>query len=72
LELLIEQEPLEVLEKKYELTLLPISTWKSLALKYFGNVFSTDPSETKKDGIEEQILYAQIGQLTQLAAFSIK
>jgi transposase-like protein len=63
LEALKEREPLEVLAKKYELTPTQISTWKSLALKNFGNVFSTDPSETKKDGVEEQILYAQIGQL---------
>jgi putative transposase len=34
-----------------------------LALKNFGNVFSTDPPETKKDGMEEQNLYTQIGHL---------
>ena len=63
LEALKEREPLEVLAKMYELTPTRISTWKALVLENFGNVFSTDPSETKKDGIEEQILYAQIGQL---------
>lgn len=63
LEALKEREPLEVLAKKYELLPTQISTWKALALKNFGTLFTTDPSETKKDGVEEQILYAQIGQL---------
>lgn len=63
LESLKERESLEVLAKKYELAPTQITTWKSLALKNFGNVFSTDPSAAKETGVEAQILYAQIGQL---------
>jgi len=48
LEALNEREPFEVLAKKYELTPTQIPTWKALALKNFVNVFSTDPSGTKK------------------------
>ena len=63
MEALKEREPLEVLAKKYELTSNEISTWKVLVLKNFGNVFSTYLTETKKDGMEEQNLYTQIGHL---------
>ena len=63
LESLREREPLEVLAKKYELTPTQISTWKMVAMKNFGNVFSADPTEKKDGGVESQILYAQIGQL---------
>jgi len=63
LESLKERESLEVLAKKYELTPAQISTWKALAMKNFGNVFSADATEKKDDGVESQILYAQIGQL---------
>jgi len=54
LEMLKEQEQLEVLAKEYELTPIQISTWRALALKNFGNVFSTDPSETKKEGVRSR------------------
>lgn len=63
LESLKERESLEVLAKKYELLPGQITTWKAVALKNFGNVFSTDPSETKESGVDAQVLYAQIGQL---------
>lgn len=63
LESLRERESLEVLAKKYELTPTQISTWKSLALKNFGNVFTSDTTETNQSEVDSQALYAQIGQL---------
>jgi len=63
LESLKERETLESLAKKYELTPTQISTWRSLALKNFGNVFSSESSEDKESGVDPQILYAQIGEL---------
>jgi len=63
LESLKERESLESLAKKYELTPTQISTWRSLALKNFGNVFSSESSEGKEPGIDTHILYAQIGEL---------
>ena len=63
LESLKERESLESLAKKYELTPTQISTWRSLALKNFGNVFSSDNSESKESGVDTQVLYAQIGEL---------
>lgn len=63
LESLKERETLESLAKKYELTPTQISTWRSLALKNFGKVFSPDSSDEKEDGVDTQILYAQIGEL---------
>ena len=63
LESLKERETLESLAKKYELTPTQISTWRSLALKNFGKVFSSDSSDEKEDGVDTQILYAQIGEL---------
>jgi transposase len=63
LESLKERVSLEVLAKKYELTPTQISTWKSLALKNFGSLFSIESSDNKDKGVETQILYAQIGQL---------
>jgi transposase-like protein len=63
LESLKERVTLEVLAKKYELTPTQISTWKSHALKNFGNLFSADSVDQKDKGVETQILYAQIGQL---------
>lgn len=63
LESLKERETLESLAKKYELTPTQISVWRSLALKNFGNVFSSESSEDKDGDIDRQILYAQIGEL---------
>lgn len=63
LESLKERETLESLAKKYELTPTQISIWRGLALKNFGNVFSSDSSEDKDNDIDRQILYAQIGEL---------
>ncbi len=63
LESLKERETLESLAKKYELTPTQISTWRTLALNNFGNVFSAESSEDKDDGVDKQILYAQIGEL---------
>jgi len=61
--LLKEQVTLEVLARKYELAPLRISTWKSQALKNFGNLFSADSVDQKDKGVETHILYARIGQL---------
>ena len=63
LESLKERETLESLAKKFELTPTQISTWRSLALKNFGNVFSSESLDDKESGIDSQILYAQIGEL---------
>jgi transposase-like protein len=63
LESLKERETLESLAKKYELTPTQISTWRSIALKNFGNVFSSEGSGDKETGVDTQILYAQIGEL---------
>ena len=63
LESLKERQSLEVLAKKHELLPGQIATWKAIALKNFGNVFSTDPPEAKEKGVDSQVLYAQIGQL---------
>lgn len=63
LESLKERESLESLAKKYELLPGQITTWKSQALKNFSNVFSKDSSQENDDGLDTQILYAQIGQL---------
>lgn len=63
LESLKERQSLEVLAKKYELLPGQITTWKAIALKNFGQVFSTDPPEAKENGVDSQLLYAQIGQL---------
>lgn len=63
LESLKERESLESLAKKYELTPTQISTWRSLALKNFANVFASEGSEIKDEGVDTQILYAQIGEL---------
>ena len=63
LESLKERETLESLAKKYELSPTQISSWRSLALKNFGNVFSSDLNEEKDSSADTQLLYAQIGQL---------
>ena len=63
LESLKERETLESLSKRYELTPTQISTWRGIALKNFGNVFGSENSEDKENGIDSQILYAQIGEL---------
>lgn len=63
LESLKERETLESLAKKYELTPTQISTWRSQALKNFGNVFSSDDSSAKQQEADTQVLYAQIGEL---------
>jgi transposase len=63
LESLKERESLESLAKKYELLPGQITTWKSHALKNFSNVFSKDSSQENENGLDTQILYAQIGQL---------
>jgi len=63
LESLKERETLESLAKKYELLPGQITTWKTQALENFSKVFTKDSSEVKENGVESQILYAQIGQL---------
>ena len=63
LESLKERETLESLAKKHELTPTQISTWRSLALKNFSNVFSSGLSDQKDNSVDSQVLYAQIGQL---------
>ena len=62
LESLKEHETLESLAKKYELHPTQISTWRSQALKNFGNVFGSDNTK-EASSIETDVLYAQIGQL---------
>lgn len=57
------RESIESLAKKYELTPTQIATWRSLALKNFGNVFSSDSSEGKEAGVDVQTLNAQFGEL---------
>jgi transposase len=58
-----ERESLESLAKKYELIPTQISAWRSLAVKNFANVFASESSESKDEGVDTQILYAQIGEL---------
>ena len=56
LESLKERETLESLAKKYELTPTQISIWRSLALKNFGNVFTSESSEDRGSDIDRQRL----------------
>jgi transposase-like protein len=63
LESIKERESLEVLAKRYELLPTQISMWKSLALSKFSSLFSNEAIVAKKDLVDVQTLYAQIGQL---------
>jgi transposase-like protein len=58
-----EHKTVERLAKKFKHTATQISTWRSLALKNFGNVFCSENSDDKESGIDTQVLYAQIGEL---------
>jgi len=62
LEALKERETIEVLAKKYELQPTQISVWKALAIKNLAFVFSSENSVEKKEEVDVQNLYAQIGQ----------
>ncbi len=57
LESLKELETKKSLAKRYEPTPTQISTWRSLALKNVGKVFSSE------DCVDTQVLYARIGEL---------
>lgn len=62
LEALKERETIEVLAKKFELQPSQISQWKTQALINFSNVFNVEKSTEKKNEVDVQNLYAQIGQ----------
>lgn len=63
LEALKERETLESLAKKYELSPQQISMWKSQAMENFSQLFKSEKSEEKKEQVDIQALYAQIGKL---------
>ncbi len=63
LESLKERETLESLAKKYELLPGQITTWKAQALENFSNVFIRETSKNIENSVDNQVLYAQIGQL---------
>lgn len=63
LESLKERDSLEVLAKKYELLPTQITTWKSIAIKKFPELFGNELRPEQKNGVDIQSLYAQIGQL---------
>ncbi len=63
LEALKERETLESLAKKYELQPAQISLWKSQAMSNFSVLFSGDKPKEKRDDVDVQQLYAQIGKL---------
>jgi len=63
LEALKERETLESLAKKYELQPAQISLWKSQAMINFSVLFSGDKPKEKRDDVDVQQLYAQIGKL---------
>ncbi len=63
LESLKERETLESLAKKYELLPSQITTWKAQALENFTNVFTKETSKSIENSVDNQVLYAQIGQL---------
>ena len=63
LESLKERETIEMLAKKYELLPTQISVWKAQALQNFGQLFSSDHSDSKEKPIDIEKLCSQIGQL---------
>ncbi len=63
LEALKERETLESLAKKYELSPQQISMWKLQALGNFSQLFNNDKPVDKKDQVDIESLYAQIGKL---------
>jgi transposase-like protein len=63
LESLKERETLESLAKKYELQPTQISLWKQQAMSNFSKVFNEKPTQTSKEDVDVQTLYAQIGEL---------
>ena len=63
LESLKERETLESLARKYELLPGQITTWKSQVLENFSNVFIKETSKNDDNSVNNQVLYAQIGQL---------
>jgi transposase-like protein len=63
LESLKERETLESLAKKYELLPGQITTWKAQALENFSNVFNKETQRNDNNSVDNQVLYAQIGQL---------
>ncbi len=63
LESLKERDSLEVIAKKYELLPTQITTWKTIALKKFPELFGNELKPYNKNEVKIQGLYAQIGQL---------
>lgn len=63
LEALKERETLESLAKKYELSPQQISMWKTQAMENFSQLFNSDKTDDKKEQVDIQSLYAQIGKL---------
>ena len=63
LEALKERETLESLAKKYELSPQQISMWKAQAMENFSQLFNSDKTDNKKEQVDIQTLYAQIGKL---------
>lgn len=63
LEALKERETLESLAKKYELSPQQISMWKTQAMENFSQLFNSDKTDNKKEQVDIQSLYAQIGKL---------
>jgi len=58
-----EHKTVERLAKKFKHMATQISTYCSLALMNFANVFCSENSDDKESGIDTHVLYAQIGEL---------
>ena len=63
LEALKERSTLENMAQKYEPHPNQILQWKKEAISKLAEVFDKKGTESNKDGIEAEKLYAQIGQL---------
>ncbi len=58
-----DNETLESLANKYNLTPIQISICRGLAMKNLWNVFSPESFHVKESDINTHIIYAQLGQL---------
>lgn len=63
LESLKERDSLEVIAKKYELLPTQITTWKTLAMKKFPELFGNELKTDNRNEVDIQALYEQIGRL---------
>jgi transposase len=63
LEAIKNQHTLAELSKKFEVSGVMISKWKSDFLENMGSVFEKDSSRKKDAGPDVEQLYSQIGQL---------